>query len=79
MLLVSMVTVIVPVLMTLTFTTFAGTGGVLTPRRVFTALSIVFALRIYAVTNVNWGLFYMLESLVAVSRIKVGHVTDWNL
>ena len=41
MIVISMATALVPVLMTLTFTTFVATGSVLTPRRVFTALSLI--------------------------------------
>ena len=61
----------VTAIMLLTFATFVATGGVLSPRRVFTALSLVGALRIYFVIHVNRAIFTISEGLVAVGRVKV--------
>ena len=57
--------------MSIVILTFAGTGGQLTPRRVFTVLSLVTALRR---TNFNFfvrALFQVSELRVAQVRIKV--------
>ena len=57
--------------MSIVILTFAGTGGQLTPRRVFTVLSLVTALRR---TNFNFfvrALFHVSELRVAQVRIKV--------
>ena len=75
---IAMVFAFVPALMTLVFPTFVATGGVLAPRRVFTVLSLVSELRVQAGSLVARAVFTMLEGLVAVSRVKVGHVTSGN-
>ena len=74
MALISMTFSAVPALMTLIFPAFVTTGGVLNPRRVFTVLSLVSALRIYASGFLTRAVFTLSEGLVAVSRLKVGCV-----
>ena len=68
----SYITFALPAIMTLTFTTFVATGGLLTPRRVFTVFSLVDVVRINSITYVNYALFLLLESFVATGRIQVG-------
>ena len=65
------ITFALPAIMTLTFTTFVATGGVLTLQRVFTVFSLVDIVRINSMSDVNHGLFLLLESLVAAKRIQV--------
>ena len=61
----------ITLVMSIVILSFAGTGGQLTPRRVFTVLSLVTALRR---TNFNFfvrALFQVSELRVAQVRIKV--------
>ena len=53
------------------FTTYVGMGGVLTPKKVFTAISLLTALRIIAIHLFLVGLVYLNESRVATTRITV--------
>ena len=54
-----------------TFSTYAGAGNSLNPRKVFTALTLFALLRWYCVQFVNIALLGFSEFYVAYKRIKV--------
>ena len=56
------------------FSAFVGTGGLLTPRRVFTVLSLVTFLWSSSVHLLMRCIFYLSEATVAESRIKVRRI-----
>ena len=57
--------------MFITITTFVMTGGTLTPRRVFTTLSLVAVMKGVMLFLFERGIFYFSESRVGDSRIQV--------
>ena len=59
------------VILFVVFTTYVGMGGVLTPKIVFTAISLLTALRILAIHLFLVCLVYFNESRVATTRITV--------
>ena len=58
-------------IMFITITTFVMTGGTLTPRRVFTTLSLVAVMKDVMLFLFERGIFYFSESRVGDSRIQV--------
>ena len=72
MLILAMLFVFVPSIMVLIFSTYVAIGQVLTPRAVFTVLSLVNSLRWTALLLPFRALFLLLEGSIAVKRIKVG-------
>ena len=62
-------------LMYIIFATYAGTGGELTPKKVFTTLSLLLVLRL-TVTFFSKNVLYMVESRVAVVRLQVTSHTN---
>ena len=58
-------------IMFITITTFVMTGGTLTPRRVFTTLSLVAVMKGVMLFLFERGIFYFSESRVGDSRIQV--------
>lgn len=63
--------IVVPVMMALTFIVFTATGGELTPRRVFTTLSLIGFLRRSSVAFLVRCFFLVYEARVALVRIQV--------
>ena len=61
----------VPVMMALTFIVFTATGGELTPRRVFTTLSLIGFLRRSSIAFIVRCFFLVYEARVATVRIQV--------
>ena len=59
-------------LMFLVFSSVAGTGGFLTPRRVFTTLSLILILRTSTLGFLARCVFFISEANVAFTRIQVG-------
>ena len=60
-----------PLMMALTFITFAAVGGEVTPRRVFTTLSLIGFLRRSSITFIVRCFFIVYEARVALVRIQV--------
>ena len=61
----------VPFMMALTFITFAAVGGEVTPRRVFTTLSLIGFLRRSSIAFIVRCFFVVYEARVALVRIQV--------
>lgn len=61
----------VPLMMALTFITFAAVGGEVTPRRVFTTLSLIGFLRRSSIAFIVRCFFLVYEARVALVRIQV--------
>ena len=57
--------------MFLLFSVFATTGGELTPRNLFTTLSLLIVLRLSSVDYVVQNILSMSELQVAVTRLQV--------
>jgi len=57
------------------FSVFAGTGGELSPRVVFTALGFYINMRLYFILFLIICLFALSEASVAVKRIEVFNLT----
>ena len=57
----------------LTFSAYAGSGNILTPRIVFTVISLITFGRLYLVLYFVMFLLSMSELRVALTRIKVNH------
>ncbi len=57
--------------MSLIFVAFTSSGGTLTPRAVFTTLSLVLILRRIAMAFLIRSIFHLSEGSVAIRRIKV--------
>ena len=55
------------------FIPFAGTGGILTPRRVFIVLSLVTSVRLTSIDFLLNALFLLSDGCVAARRIQVPH------
>ena len=72
MLITALVFVLLPSVMVLTFSTYVSIGRELTPRRVFTVLSLASALRFSSLALSFRALFLLNEGSVAVKRITVG-------
>ena len=53
------------------FSVYTGTGGVLTPKKVFTILSLLITLRLFCVHYAVKNALFMTEGYVALSRIQV--------
>ena len=53
------------------FSVYTGTGGVLTPKKVFTILSLLITLRLLCVHYAVKNALAMTEGYVALSRIQV--------
>ena len=53
------------------FIPFAGTGGILTPRRVFIVLSLVTSVRLTSIDFLLNALFLLSDGCVAARRIQV--------
>ena len=64
----------VPVMMALTFIAFTATGGELTPRRVFTTLSLIGFLRRSSTAFIVRCFFLVYEARVAIVRIQVSRL-----
>ena len=58
-------------MMALTFITFAAVGGEVTPRRVFTTLSLIGFLRRSSIAFIVRCFFVVYEARVALVRIQV--------
>jgi len=59
------------VLSFITFSTYAGTENTLTPKKVFTAITLFALLRLYCVQFLNIALLALSELYVAYKRIRV--------
>ena len=57
------------------FSVYTGTGGILTPKKVFTVLSLLINLRLTSVHFVVQNALAMSEGHVAISRIQVNIAT----
>ena len=55
----------------ITFSTYAGTENTLTPKKVFTALTLFALLRVYCVQFLHVALLALSELYVAYKRIRV--------
>ena len=64
----------IPVMTALIFTAYTGTGGTLTPRRVFTVLALVAFVRLVLIDCLTRCLILLSECWVAVSRIQVSFI-----
>ena len=64
-------------IMFIVFTAFTATGGTLTPRRVFTTLSLVVFMRKSMLFIFVRGIFQLSERKVADNRIQVRHISCW--
>lgn len=60
-------------LMFLVFTVFTATGGELTPKKIFTTLSLLITLRITNVDYMVLNILSMSEFKVVMTRLQVGH------
>ena len=71
----------VPFMMALTFIVYAAVGGELTPRRVFTTLSLIGFLRRSSVAFIVRCFYLVYEAKVALVRIQVscGHLVLHHL
>ena len=63
--------VYVPLVMFAMFSVYATGGGTITPKRVFTILSLLSVVRAFAVHFFTNGVLMVSEALVAVTRIQV--------
>ena len=54
-----------------TFSTYAGLGNDLTPKRVFTAIALFTYIRLYCIQFFVLGLLSVSEVTVAIKRIEV--------
>lgn len=61
----------VTVILFVMFSVYAANGGELTPKKVFTLLSLLLLLRISAVHNVVVGVYDLFDGKVGFSRIQV--------
>ena len=61
------------------FSVYTAAGGVLTPKRVFTVLSLLIVLRLTTVHFMVQNALSMSEGLVAISRIGVSCMVRWQL
>ena len=67
----SSITFITPLTQFALFSTFVATGGELTPRRIFLAISIISSLKLVVIDVGIDGLLCFVQALVALKRIKV--------
>ena len=65
------VAVFVNVVMYVVFTVYTATGGELTPKKVFTTLSLVFTLHLTTVSFLTQGILGIVEASVATRRLQV--------
>ena len=61
-------------LMFLVFTVFTATGGELTPRNIFTTLSLLITLRVTSVDYMVLNILSMSEFKVVITRLQVGQI-----
>ena len=61
----------------ITFSTYAGLGNTVTPRKVFTAITLFSFIRLYCVQFFVLSLVSLSELLVSVKRIEV--IFKWQL
>ena len=64
-------TIALPVIMFVIFTVYVGTGGTLSPRRVFTTLSLITFVRLSSIHFFVLATLQLSEARVAWKRIKV--------
>ena len=64
-----------PVILFVVFSVYVSTGGRLTPKIVFTAISLLNLVRVTSVHFIVHAVLFISESLVAISRIQVGRST----
>lgn len=60
-----------PFMLFLTFIGFAAAGGVLTPRKVFTVLSLIEFLKRSSISYAANSFFFVYEARIALTRIQV--------
>ena len=60
-----------PVILFVTFSVYASVGGTLTPRRVFTTLSLISLIRLTSVHFIVQAALTLSEARVAAQRIQV--------
>ena len=60
-----------PVILFVTFSVYASVGGTLTPKRVFTTLSLISFIRLTSVHFIVQAALTLSEARVAVQRIQV--------
>ena len=60
-----------PVILFVTFSVYASVGGTLTPKRVFTTLSLLSLVRVTSVHCIVLASFTLSEGRVAIQRIQV--------
>ena len=63
--------VYVPLVMFAMFSVYATGGGAVTPKRVFTILSLLTVLRVYSVHLFTLGVLLLSEAVVGLKRIQV--------
>ena len=62
-----------------TFSTYAGLGNTVTPRKVFTAITLFSFIRLYCVQFFVLAFLGLSELLVAIKRIEVSKETDLQM
>ncbi len=67
----SLTVVSLPIMTFVVFSVYTATGGVLTPKKVFTVLSLIINLKLHGVHAVVYTAVAISEGLVAISRISV--------
>ena len=55
----------------LLFTIYTASGGELSPKKIFTTVSLLFGLRVSAVIRFTVNIIYVSEAKVAISRLQV--------
>lgn len=66
-------TVSLTIIMFLVFSVYTGTGGVLSPKKIFTILSLTATLRVNSIHFFVLCVLGLSEIFVAISRIQVGN------
>lgn len=56
------------------FTIYTATGGELSPKKIFTTVSLLFGLRVTAVVRFTLNVLFTSEARVSITRIQVGHI-----
>lgn len=72
----SLFTIALVVIMLLVFSSYTATGGVLTPKKFFTVLSLTSTLRVTSIHFFALAILNLLDCRVAATRIQVGQETN---
>ncbi len=78
----SLTVISLPIMTFVVFSVYTATGGILTPKKVFTVLSLIIILKLHGVHAVVYTAVAISEGLVAISRISVSsniHYSGENL